>query len=82
VGNLGMSELIVVLLIVVLLFGAKRLPEIGEGLGKAIKSLKRGLNSDEDIEVAPKERRVAARSSAEPVEDEIAEAEVTPRRKS
>lgn len=51
--HLGMGELVVILLIVMLVFGASRLPQIGEGLGKAIRGLKRGLNSDEDIEVTP-----------------------------
>ena len=46
-----MGELVILLLIVLLVFGASRLPQIGEGLGKAIKGLKRGLNSDDDIEV-------------------------------
>lgn len=49
--NLGMGELIIVLLIVLLLFGAKKLPQIGEGVGKAIRGLKRGLNTDDDIQV-------------------------------
>lgn len=51
--NLGMGELVIVFLIVMLIFGAGRLPQIGEGLGKAIRNLKRGLNTDEDIDVTP-----------------------------
>ena len=46
-GSLGMGELVVILLIVVLVFGASRLPELGESLGKAVKGLKRGLSSEE-----------------------------------
>lgn len=80
--NLGLGELVVILLIVVLLFGANRLPQIGEGLGKAIRGLKRGLNTDEDIEVTSKEKRVASRSGAEELKDsEIAEAEVVERKR-
>lgn len=56
--NLGMGELLVILAMLLLVFGASRLPQIGEGIGKAIKNLKRGLNSDDDIEVTPKERRI------------------------
>jgi len=75
--NLGMGELLVILMIVLLIFGATRLPQIGEGLGKAIKGLKRGLTSDDDIEVAPTERRIADKSSAEPVaKSDVKDAEV------
>ncbi len=65
VPNLGFGELVVILLIVVLIFGATRLPQIGEGIGKAIKNFKRGIASDDDIDVSPKAKRVAAKSSAE-----------------
>ena len=51
--NLGFGELVIVFLIVMLIFGAGRLPQIGEGLGKAIRNLKRGLNTDDDIDVPP-----------------------------
>ena len=42
--NLGMGELIVILCIVLLLFGAKRLPEVSKSLGKSIRSFKEGMN--------------------------------------
>jgi sec-independent protein translocase protein TatA len=46
--GLGTQELIIILGIVFLIFGAKRLPEIGSGLGKAIKNFKGGVKSIED----------------------------------
>ncbi len=46
--GLGMQELVVILLIVVIIFGASRLPQLGEGLGKAIKGFKKGLSGDEN----------------------------------
>ncbi|MEY4582598.1 MAG: hypothetical protein RL701_7301, partial [Pseudomonadota bacterium] len=49
--NIGFSELVVILLILILVFGASRLPALGEGLGRAIRSFKRGINQDENIEV-------------------------------
>lgn len=55
--NLGFGELVIVFLIVMLIFGAGRLPQIGEGLGKAIRNLKRGLNTDDDIDVTPSEKQ-------------------------
>lgn len=54
----GFQELLVVLVILILIFGARRLPEIGSGLGKAIKSFKAGVSGDE-IDVTPKKEEVA-----------------------
>ena len=52
--GLGTQELIIILGIVFLIFGAKRLPEIGSGLGKAIKNFKGGVKSiDEGISEKP-----------------------------
>jgi len=44
--GLGTTELILVLVIVVVLFGAKKLPELGEGLAKGIKSFRTNLSED------------------------------------
>jgi sec-independent protein translocase protein TatA len=46
-GPIGIPELIIILVIIVLLFGASRLPEIGRGLGKGIKNFKESTK-DED----------------------------------
>ena len=45
--NLGLPEMIVVFLIVIVLFGASRLPQIGKGLGEGIKNFKKGMKGDE-----------------------------------
>lgn len=49
-GSIGIPELIIILIIILLLFGASRLPEIGRGLGKGIKNFKEstreGANDD------------------------------------
>lgn len=52
--GLGMQELIIILVIVLILFGAKRLPELAGGIGKAIKNFKKGMNEPEEIDVTPK----------------------------
>ena len=46
--NLGPGEIIIVLLIVLLLFGGKKIPELMRGLGKGVKSFKQGMNEVED----------------------------------
>lgn len=45
-GNLGFTEIAILLLILVLFFGAKRIPDIGASIGKGIKEFKRGLKDD------------------------------------
>ncbi|MCP3959219.1 MAG: twin-arginine translocase TatA/TatE family subunit [bacterium] len=45
--GLGIQELLVILLIVVVLFGATRLPQLGKGVGEGIKNFKRGLKGDD-----------------------------------
>ncbi len=55
--GLGTVELLIVLGIVVLIFGARRLPEIGSGIGRAIKNFKSGV-SEEEIDVTPENDRV------------------------
>lgn len=53
--GLGTTELVVILVIILILFGAGKLPEIGSGLGKAIKNFKRSSN-DSDMDMASKEK--------------------------
>jgi sec-independent protein translocase protein TatA len=47
-GNMGTGELIVIALLVLLLFGAKRIPDLMKGLGKGVKSFKDGIRGLED----------------------------------
>ncbi len=47
-GPIGVPELLVILLIVILIFGASRLPELGKGLGKGIKNFKDATKSGPD----------------------------------
>ncbi|MBO7499388.1 MAG: twin-arginine translocase TatA/TatE family subunit [Bacteroidaceae bacterium] len=47
-GSIGMPELIIIFIIVLLLFGAKKIPELMNGLGKGVKSFKKGMKEVED----------------------------------
>ncbi len=52
-GNLGAGEIIVICLIVLLLFGGKKIPELMKGIGKGVRSFKEGINNiEKDIEGA------------------------------
>ena len=56
--GLGMPELIVILVIVVLVFGAGRISEIGRVIGKGIKSLKKSINGPDEIDIPlPKDEK-------------------------
>jgi len=47
-GRIGWGEMLLILLVVLLLFGASRLPQLGKSLGEGIRNLKKGLAGDED----------------------------------
>lgn len=47
IGNLGTGEILIIALIVLLLFGGKKIPELMRGLGKGVKSFKDGMNDVE-----------------------------------
>ena len=54
--GLGTQELIIIFMIVMVLFGASRLPEIGSGIGKAIKNFKKATSEPDEIDVTPKQK--------------------------
>ena len=54
----GTTELLILLGIVIVIFGARRLPELGSGLGKAIKNFKSGVSGKDEIDVTPKQEDV------------------------
>ena len=51
----GLTELIIILVIVIVIFGATRLPQIGEGLGKGIRNFRIGIKEAREIDVTPKD---------------------------
>lgn len=52
--GLGAQELIIILIIVFLIFGASRLPELGRGIGQAIRNFKKSVSEPDEIDVTPK----------------------------
>ena len=58
IGGIGIPELLIILVIVLLIFGAGKLPQIGGNLGKAIKNFKGGVKEDEaeELKTAKSER--------------------------
>lgn len=48
--TIGWGEILIIALIVLLLFGAKKIPELMKGLGKGVKSFKDGMNGNDDID--------------------------------
>ncbi len=53
IGGLGVGELVLILIIVLIIFGAGKLPQIGDALGRGIRNFKKASSGREDIEVKP-----------------------------
>ena len=62
-GSIGFTELILILFIVLIIFGAGKLPQLGEGIGKAIKGFKKSVHEAEAIEA---EAQAQAQGEAPP----------------
>jgi len=56
-GGIGMSELVVILIIALLIFGPSKLPEIGKGLGKAIRSFRNASSGLDEVDETPQENK-------------------------
>jgi sec-independent protein translocase protein TatA len=56
--NVGAGEWVLILLVILVVFGANKLPQLGEGLGRALKNFKRAVTSANEIEVSPKKGEI------------------------
>jgi sec-independent protein translocase protein TatA len=72
--GLGMGELIVILVIVLLIFGAGKLPQIGDAFGRAIKNFRSSATTENQIEVSKQKEIVGSRSTDDVTTEE---AEIT-----
>ena len=70
-GNLGMTELMMLLLICLVLFGAKRIPEIGSSIGKGIREFKRGVSQLDDAVGKDEPRAAVAPRAADDAADPV-----------
>jgi sec-independent protein translocase protein TatA len=58
-GSFGWMELLLILIIVLIIFGAGKIPQLGEGLGKAIKGFKKSVNEADAVDVTPTQEQAA-----------------------
>lgn len=65
-GSLGFTELILILVIVLIIFGAGKLPQLGEGIGKAIKGFKKSVHEADAIEAEAQAQAAQQQTAASP----------------
>ena len=74
--SLGFTELILILFIVLIIFGAGKLPQLGEGVGKAIKGFKKSVHEADAIEAEA--QALAQTQQAEPVQTQAIQSQPAP----
>ena len=72
--GIGMPELVIILVIILVIFGAGKLPEIGAGLGKGIKGFKKAVNNEDEIDITPPKEEVSADTKTDTKPDTKSEA--------
>jgi len=82
-GSFGGTELIIALVIILLLFGAKRIPELAKGLGSGVREFRKGSRGDYEVEEEKKEEKNEELAAGEDkAEDASAEADKTEQKRS
>lgn len=76
----GMGELLIILVIVMLIFGAGKLPAIGDAIGRSIKNFKRAANGNDEIEVNKQGEIAGKKSGVLGAGDDYADADVVNKR--
>jgi sec-independent protein translocase protein TatA len=77
-GSIGFTELILILFIVLIIFGAGKLPQLGEGIGKAIKGFKKSVHEAEAIEAEAQAQNQADMAPQMPQQVSAQPAPITP----
>lgn len=67
---LGTGEIILIFIVVMVIFGSTKLPQLGDGLGRAIKNFKRAVGGQTELEVTPKTKELkdGEKESSDPAE--------------
>ena len=65
-GSMGITELVLILFIVLVIFGAGKLPQLGEGLGKAIKGFKKSVHEADAIELEASRQEAQGQTGGAP----------------
>ena len=55
--GIGMTELLIILVLVLIIFGAGKLPEIGQGMGKAIGNFRKSVRETNEVDITPKDEK-------------------------
>ena len=80
--NIGLPEIAIILVIALIVFGPKRLPELGRSMGKGIREFKSSLSSDKDDDEVPEIERPRADTAVRAEEAPLVEGEVVHDRRS
>jgi sec-independent protein translocase protein TatA len=70
-GSFGWMELLLVLVIVLIIFGAGKIPQLGEGLGKAIKGFKKSVNEPDTLDVTAAEQNQSPQQPTPPGQGQV-----------
>jgi len=71
IGSFGWMELLLILIIVLIIFGAGKIPQLGEGLGKAIKGFKKSVAEADAMDVTPTAEPPIPEQSAPPQPEQV-----------
>lgn len=65
----GIGELVIILVIILIVFGAGKLPQIGDALGRSIRNFKRSSSGKDEVEVGPKAKEIEAKEEKAALEE-------------